>query len=294
MMRRPTGSVSGADAHISPLGMMRLAAESTADLAADPASAAAEHVARCPRCRSALELLREEQRAIAGAPLPDWLAPHAAIRIEGEQPDTVRDAARARDAAATADGAVSPIASPRHVSRSPATSRRRWLLPAGSALALAAGLVAIWSIRPGSTDEPPAVRRKGSGLHVFIAGPGGAVREGKDGDVVHPGDRLQLAYTDEGGFLAVLGLDGSGAATVYFPAAGAAAAIPAGVRVLLPYSIELDAAPGPERIVALFCRGAVPLEPLRVELAARRDLAAPPGCRIESMSLAKEAGDGPG
>jgi hypothetical protein len=69
--------------------------------------------------------------------------------------------------------------------------------------------------------------------------------------------------------LLLLGVDGRGAITRYFPIEGAAAApLATGARVQLPLGVELDEQRGDERLIAFF--GARPPD----EAAVRRALAA--------------------
>ena len=112
------------------------------------------------------------------------------------------------------------------------------------------------------------------------------------GDVVHPGDQLQLTYSsEERGFIAVLSRAGAGAASVYFPA-GARAAWPAppGRDQRLPASTVLDRALGRETIYALHCAEPIAIEPVRRRLAAGA-AAFPPSCTVEEIPLDKREPD---
>ena len=73
-----------------------------------------------------------------------------------------------------------------------------------------------------------------------------------DGTTLDAGDRIRFAVTPAGvRYLLVASIDGLGAATIYYPYGGPQSAIIEGDRVEPAGSIELDAAPGPERIYAL-------------------------------------------
>jgi hypothetical protein len=71
---------------------------------------------------------------------------------------------------------------------------------------------------------------------------------------VQPGDRLRFQVRVPGrGYVAVVGIDGTGATTVHYPPGGhAPAAIDPRLDDVLPGAIELDAAPGDERFFAVY------------------------------------------
>jgi hypothetical protein len=135
---------------------------------------------------------------------------------------------------------------------------------AAAAAALAVALVAVW--RAG----PDGVRTKGgASLGVFVSHHG-VLRRGGAGEVVAPGDRLQLVTaTDRAGWIAITALDGRGARTVY----AAPRPVGAGRDRPLPFSIVLDDALGPTTITAVFCAESFALE------------APPPGCTRDAIRL---------
>ena len=71
---------------------------------------------------------------------------------------------------------------------------------------------------------------------------------------MQPGDRLRFQVGVPGrGYLAVVGIDGTGATTIHYPPGGhAPAAVDARSNDVLPGAIELDAAPGDERFYAVY------------------------------------------
>lgn len=148
---------------------------------------------------------------------------------------------------------------------------RLWLV--GPTL-VAAGLA--WWLVPREAPAPAGVRLKGAvdlGFHVRSDG---EVRRGELGDVVHPGDQVQLRYsTPQHRYLVVVSLDARGAVTPFYDDAGRSLAIEPGTARLLDGSVELDDALGPERVVA--CFSAAPLETARVVEAGRRALTAAGG-----------------
>jgi hypothetical protein len=105
--------------------------------------------------------------------------------------------------------------------------------------------------------DPDVVRTKGRpSLGLFVAH-GGAIRRATPGEVVAPGDQLQPVITAEHpGWIAVTAVDGAGQRTVY----AAPQPIGAGRDRTLPFSIVLDATPGPTTLTAVFCSGPFVLE----------------------------------
>jgi anti-sigma factor RsiW len=190
---------------------------------------------------------------------------------------------------ATFDAAPARLTLPAGPPATPAW-RRLWIVPAAAAVVSALLLFVVLERRdaPGP-DAAAGTRRKGGGaafrLHV---GRAGAVLRVVAGDVVHPGERLQLTYSsDEPGFVAVLARDGAGAVSVYFPV-GAATAWPAppGQDRPLPASTMLDGVLGLETIFALHCADPIEIEPVRARLAAGAT-GFPRSCTVEELSLEK-------
>jgi hypothetical protein len=142
--------------------------------------------------------------------------------------------------------------------------------------------------------DPGALTRTKGGHRVtyFVEGATG-LRAGAPGEAVRPGERVQLVVGAEGAgggeFVAVLGRDGRGQAVILHPEQGPAAPLPAGDRVQLPFSIQIDDAPGPEEIHVLLCAGPAPLEGVRAGLAGSAGALTPPaGCAAETLRLPKE------
>lgn len=123
---------------------------------------------------------------------------------------------------------------------------------------------------PASPTSIPAPRGANVGgvLELFVEAPEGLI-------AVPPGTplaaRTHLRLRAEGagrGFVAVLSVDSGGQLSTYYPATGDTLVALAGGAALLPGAVELDAARGPERVVAIFADAPLPLEPLRAELRA--------------------------
>ena len=218
-----------------------------------------DEIAGCPACRSRVDATSADDRAFALRPIP------AAIR------DLAQKAAPA-----------------------PArwwTSRLLIAVPAAAAAAVIA--VVLWSNGPldGTAHTEPGlipgigdrgadgtVRQKGS-PSAPVGGPalslgfyvsrGGAESVGRPGERLTAGDRIQFWYDGPGApAFALVGVDGRGAVSTYFPSDGAAArALTAGRGVPLGAAIELDDAKGTERF--FLCAGPAAADPRVVVRAAR-------------------------
>jgi hypothetical protein len=159
----------------------------------------------------------------------------------------------------------------------------------GSGTGPGVGSGAASGVGPG-TSAGSGVRRKGAASVAVFIQHQGVMRPGHSGDVVHPGDALQLAYsTAEPVHLAVLGRDQAGITSIYFAAGERAAAMAPGEQVPLPGSIILDDTLGTEALYALLCEDAVAVEPARQALERDGSVPAMPGCAIEELRFEKRA-----
>ncbi len=136
---------------------------------------------------------------------------------------------------------------------------RRLLTPAVWVPSLA-GLVFAVALAPsllqrlsGSDREPQYSIKGGPAFHVF-AKRQGRVLAVKDGASLAPGDEIRFTVEPAGAaYLMIASIDGAGNATVYVPYGGSESLrLDRANRGELPGSITLDAAPGPERVFALF------------------------------------------
>ncbi|MBA3396425.1 MAG: hypothetical protein H0T89_27590 [Deltaproteobacteria bacterium] len=171
----------------------------------------------------------------------------------------------------------------------PARSRRWWWAVAPALLAAAAVVVLV--VPRGPKDEA-GERAKGTGPSLIVmAGPAERLALVASGDRVHFGDSVQAGYTaTRDGFGAVLGRDGSGRAMAHVPSRGdVMVALPAGTSRSFPESTVLDATPGAEQLVVLWCEAAHPLHPLLAALAANRPITPPAGCTAHHVNLVKQA-----
>jgi len=148
--------------------------------------------------------------------------------------------------------------------------RRRLPRPAvaGLGLALAASLLLVVRSEVGDRE-----RRKGPGVALAMyVQHGTEVRRAAPGETVSPGDAIRFAVsTPVPAFVAVLSLDPSGRASVYFPPGPRAVQVPAGTEVPLPLGTRLDETTGEERLLGLFCTTPVELEPIRLALQQAQD-----------------------
>jgi hypothetical protein len=90
-------------------------------------------------------------------------------------------------------------------------------------------------------------------MHAF-ASTSGAVAEVREGTLLRAGDGIRFVLEPSGFPYVMIGsIDGAGQATVYYPYGGRESVrLGGGATIEVPGSIELDDAPGPERIFALF------------------------------------------
>jgi len=208
-----------------------------------------------------------------------WLAGEAAGREAIDAHLAGCEGCSARCRGLQAARAAFPLEAPPFERLAPAPRRRRWWWGLAPVLAVAAVIVVVARPQGG-------VRPKGGDTLGFFVLHEGAVREGAPGEVVHPGDRLQLVTsTATPRFLAVFERGADGRARLVFPHEAQAVPQTAGRGIALPYSLELDATPGVVTLVAVFCDGLVAVEPLR-ETIERRGVQAtwPPGCHADSLA----------
>jgi hypothetical protein len=241
----------------------------TGDLQGVEHQAAAAHARGCDRCQAVLDgLAAARTQQLAEDPF-DALFPSLEERIE---------ALPARDPDVVADSAVMEWLRYQRGRLRVAWSRQALAYSAAAALAAAALVLAVvqpW--RDGAPnpadDGAAAVRVKGAVALDLYALQDGDVIEAEPGVVLRPGDRVQFTYSSGPlDHLIVLGVDGRGTLSRYYPERGAdSLAVAPGSRVVLEDSLVLDDAPGPEVFVAVFSDD--PLQVVEVERAIQRTLA---------------------
>lgn len=145
------------------------------------------------------------------------------------------------------------------------------LAPAG-ALALALLLLVP---RP-ATDAD--LRIKGGPIFQLFALRQDSVLKVRPETRLAAGDRIRFVVeAPKAGFLLVASVDGAGKVSLYFPPEGAQSAAVGAGRTELPGSIELDDAPGPERLFAYFSDAPLPADEVT------RALAAEPGAPVAGV-----------
>jgi hypothetical protein len=165
----------------------------------------------------------------------------------------------------------------------------RWFMPIG-ALAAAAAVVLV-VIRRGSDDpahrDDDDLQVKGDAVSLVIhRATGNSSQPLSSGDTVVPGDRIRFEVgVLKAGQLALIGIDGSGSATLYWPenAAGSTTFDPK--DRLLPLAIQLDATPGDEHFYALYSAKQFALADVMPALVGRAEL--PAGISMAEVVLRK-------
>lgn len=139
----------------------------------------------------------------------------------------------------------------------PRQSRAWWrqftffgLAPALGVLALLLVFRPLWRSAPVSD----AVSLKGGPSLRLYGRHFGKVFQVRDGERLQAGDEIRFSVAPSGKpYLLVVSIDGAGGTSIYFPLqANQSGRLENTDSALLPGSIVLDAAPGPERIFALF------------------------------------------
>lgn len=157
---------------------------------------------------------------------------------------------------------------------------RLFALIGAAAIAAAAGLMLL--------PHSDATRLKGGPSIGYFVKRGDRVRTGDAETVVHAGDFVRFTYsTEQGRYFALFNRD-SRSTSVYYPAGDNSIRMDAGSHVPLEFSIELDDAPGEERVYGLFCEQRFELPQLRAALAATGDVPVPFGCVLDTLTLRKE------
>jgi hypothetical protein len=137
--------------------------------------------------------------------------------------------------------------------------------------------------------SPHGVTLKGgSEFDIFVQGPA-EPRLLADGATIHAGDVLRFQYSaKKNGYLMVVDWDGTGQLTVFHPfGLEVADSVQAGPHQLLPESVKVDAAKGPERVVAIFSPEPFSLSQVRAWLDPATGKLACPDCESTWVVLEK-------
>lgn len=158
----------------------------------------------------------------------------------------------------------------------------RWMF-AGGALAAASAALLIVVRRPDmSAEDDIGIKGGDVGLILHTES-----RQLASGDTVQPGERIRFEINaGRRGYVAIVGIDGAGAQTVYFPFHGTQpAAIDPKVDRILPGAVKLDATPGDEKFYALYSEQPFLFE---VVLPALRGAKLPAGVASAEVLLHKQ------
>jgi hypothetical protein len=166
----------------------------------------------------------------------------------------------------------------------------RWFIPV-SALAAAAAVILV-VIRRGNdgtdTGNIDDIQVKGDDITLVVhrASGDGSTRL-VTGDAVQSGDRIRFELNaGKPGFVAIIGIDGTGTPTIYHPDQGTAPIAFDPATKLLPGAIELDATPGDEKFFAIY--GERPFSFDVVVPALATGTALPPGLSKAEVVLHKK------
>jgi hypothetical protein len=236
---------------------------------------------RRPTCPAAFEL----EAFFAGE--PSALAPHVAS-CASCRADV--DALKAGSDAFTR--ARPPELFLRQLERRAAEPRRRSLLAAWLAPLAACAGAAVLLV---TALREQKVTLKGHAFHVLVKRGDAAPAPVQTDARLAAGDALRFRFeAPREGHLAILDLDGTERVTMFYPTAGARAApVRPGDDPLLPGSIVLDAAPGPEWLVAVFSSEPLDIAALAAELVGQsrrpRLEVSCPRCQVETLRIQKGA-----
>lgn len=169
-------------------------------------------------------------------------------------------------------------------------ARRSVGRPRGWAGAAAAAAMAIAAAAVVATKSVEQTRLKGGPAIGYFVKRRERAQLGDATTVVHPGDLLRFTYTsDQARYFALFNRDAK-SASIYYPAGAHALRVTPGNNVALEFSVQLDDAPGPEEVHALFCEQSFELAPLRAALNDTGRLPISSGCQHRVLVLQKEPG----
>jgi len=175
-----------------------------------------------------------------------------------------------------------------------ASRRRRWSLSlfAAAAVSATAAVTALVVVVGAPTG---GVRSKGTHLRVVYRR--GEADPSLVTSALHlkPGDALRFWYAPPAaGYLAIFDVDGAGKVTTFYPYGGEQALeVPRAEPAWLPGSMVLDAAPGPDLLVAVFRPRPFALAPLSAVLRERGPAGAQAlgcgDCVVDVVKLEKDS-----
>jgi hypothetical protein len=141
----------------------------------------------------------------------------------------------------------------------PERQRRWWIVTIPALAAAVALLVFVLRVK----HEEPDLGIKGGAAWEVVALHGDHELRVHDGTALAAGDKVRFVVVPAGAhYLMIASIDGAGVASIYYPAVKLD-----GPKVEVPDSIVLDAAPGPERLFALFSDAPIDPAPVKAKLA---------------------------
>ncbi len=176
-----------------------------------------------------------------------------------------------------------------------ASKRPWWRQAFGPALAAAAvlGLVVWLSSRP--TPSPDVIEKGATRFTAVFRREGTEAQALSSRSLLRTGDQLRFGYrAPREGHLVVLNRDGRGAVSSFVPlGAGAPVRVAPSERLItLPGTVVLDAAPGPQWLVAVFSESELNLDALIAQLkeapADHEPAVSCAGCAVDVLRFDKE------
>jgi hypothetical protein len=158
----------------------------------------------------------------------------------------------------------------------------RWVFAGGALAAAAAALLLI--VRRDDKPVEDDIGVKGGDVTLIIHT---EARRLASGDTVQPGEKIRFEINaGRRGYVAIVGIDGAGAQTVYFPFQGTEpAAVDPTVATILPGAVKLDATPGDEKFYALYSEHPFLLDAVLPSLHGAK---LPPGVASAEVVLKKQ------
>lgn len=165
----------------------------------------------------------------------------------------------------------------------------KWLVPMGAVVAAAAAFILVFVRRgdhPQKGDDDLQIKGDAVSLVVHQATESGS-RRLASGDPIHAGDRIRFEVDAlKPGYVAIVGIDGSGQVSVYYPASGNEPLAYDPHTRLLDGAIQLDATPGDERFFAIYATAPFTLDTVTQAMHANGPL--PPGVSKAEVVLKKQ------
>lgn len=164
--------------------------------------------------------------------------------------------------------------------------RRAWLRWVGLALPVAAVLAFVTLSAPGPDPRGPLLKGGGPSLQMMLKGPAGVVPVAPE-QALHAGDQIQFLYHAAGHpFVIVVEVDGAGVVTALQPGERPESwPVQSSGTHVLPGSIILDEAVGPERVFAVFSNAPLPVETVLEAVKAAVKAAGGDPRKVEALGL---------